>query len=632
MHEQELLAVMHALREWRHHLLGQKFTVITDHHSLQYLQTQPSLSARQVRWSEFLQQFDYEITYRPGKENVVADALSRRPDHKLSAVRESVPIIDDTILDDIRRAYQSDRVAKQILEKGSTEYNVKDGMIYHKHRVYVPHDNTLRTRLLAEQHDTPTSGHLGEYKTLERLSRSFYWPNMRRIVRHYCRTCVSCQQNKSTNQLPAGLLQPLEIPDERWETVTMDFITKLPMTKSGHNMLIVFVDKLSKMIHCCPMTEGEGRSKAPVIAKLFFDNIVRLHGVPKRIVSDRDVRFTTNFWRELWRLLGTKLAMSTSYHPQTDGQTERANRTLEDIIRHYISFHHDDWDEHLTAAEIAINNSVAQSTGFSPYFINYGKHPRMPLTSILPTTTNDTVAKSLSQIADDIDTAKISIAQAQVRQQEFANKRRRDVVFQVGEEVWLSTKYLPVRDGVRKFTGKYAGPFKILKVHSPLSYKIDIPPEWKANRFHDVVHPSLLKRHIEASEFEDRPNDSHPPPPLEPMPEGEFVAEKIVKQRLSRNNPHSQFEHLVQWRDCDESENTWEPIQNFQDDDGTVTSQVLLDWQASNPVTVADQASLDIDEMLKDLQSDVQSARAADQPAATSFRLRRTTNGLQLRK
>jgi len=603
VHEQELLAVIHALREWRHHLLGAKFIIVTDHRSLQYLQTQPSLSARQVRWSEFLQQFDFEITYRPGKENVVADALSRRPDHKMSAVRESMPIVDHSIVDEIKRAYHDDPVTRHILQHGHHEYPVLNGLIYNKHRIFIPRDNSLRTRLLTEEHDIPVSGHLGEYKTLERLERRFYWPNMRRMVRHYVRTCASCQQNKGSNQLPAGLLQPLEIDDERWETVTMDLITKLPTTKNNNDTIVVFVDKLSKMVHCCPANEKDGKTKAPHMARMFFDNIVRLHGVPKRIVSDRDRRFISSFWQELWRLLGTKLAMSTSYHPQTDGQTERMNRTLEDVIRHYISFHHDDWDEHLTAAEIAINNSEAQSTGFSPYFINYGKHPLFPMTSILPTTPNDSVAKALSQIRDNIEAAKVSIAQAQARQQLFANARRRDVVFKEGEEVWLSTKNLPVREGIAKFTGKYAGPFKVIKVVTPVAYKLDTPQDWKDNKLHDIFHVSLLKRHVEASEFEDRPNSSHPDPPLEQLPEGEFYPESIIRQRLSVNRPESTYEYLVKWKDCDESENTWEPIQSFQDEDGT-KSQVLLDWEASNPIiSEHEQASLDIDRLLEDVQS-----------------------------
>jgi hypothetical protein len=293
--------------------------------------------------------------------------------------------------------------------------------------------------------------------------------------------------------------------------------------------------------------------------------------------------------------------MSTAYHPQTDGQTERMNRTLEDILRHYISFHHDDWDDHLTAAEIAINNSVAQSTGFSPYFLNYGKHPLFPMTSILPSSPNETVAQTMRAMHDNIDLAKSSIAQAQSRQQHYANMRRRDVVFKEGEEVYLSTKNLPLREGIAKFTGKYTGPFKIIKVITPVAYKLAIPQDWKDNRLHDVFHISLLKRHIEASEFEDRPNDSHPEPLIEPPPEGEFYPERILRQRLSIDHPESTYEYLVKWKDCDDSENTWEPIQSFQDDNGD-KSQVLIDWETAAPhVNEAEQASTDIDRLMQEL-------------------------------
>jgi hypothetical protein len=607
VHEQELLAVMHALREWRHYLHGTKFKVVTDHRSLQYLQTQPHLSTRQVRWSEFLQQFDYEISYRPGKENILADALSRRPDHKLTAVRESIPIVDHTILDEIKRCYQTDPVTRNILQHGHQKFAVKDGLIYNQKRIWVPHDNSLRTRLLTEQHDTPTSGHLGEYKTLERLQRHFYWPDMRRMIRHYVRTCVSCQQSKATNQLPAGLLQSLEIPAQQWECVTQDLITGLPTTKRGNDTIVVWVDKLTKMMHATAASTAEGGTKAPSMARLFFDNVVRLHGVPKKIVSDRDKRFDSNFWRCLWQMLGTKLAMSTAYHPQTDGQTERMNRTLEDILRHYVGFHHDDWDDHLTAAEIAINNSVAQSTGFSPYFLNYGRHPLFPMTSILPSTPNETVAQTIRHMHDNIELAKDSIAQSQSRQQQFANLRRRDVVFQVGEEVYLSTRNLPLREGVVKFTGKYTGPFKIIKVITPVAYKLAIPQDWKDNRLHDVFHISLLKRHIEASEFESRPNDSHPEPLIDPPPEGEYYPERILRQRLSINHPESTYEYLVKWNDCDDSENTWEPIQSFQDDNGD-KSQVLIEWEKAHPhENEAEQATTDIDQLMQEFKSTQQS-------------------------
>jgi hypothetical protein len=262
------------------------------------------------------------------------------------------------------------------------------------------------------------------------------------------------------------------------------------------------------------------------------------------------------------------------------------NRTLEDILRHYVSFHHDDWDDHLTAAEIAINNSVSQSTGFSPYFLNYGRHPSFPVTSLLPASPNETVAETMRKMHENIDIARSGMAQAQARQQQYANSRRRDVVFKEGEEVYLSTKNLPLRQGIAKFTGKYTGPFKIIKVISPVAYKLAIPLDWKDNRLHDVFHISLLKRHIEATEFEDRPNDSRPEPLIELPPEGEYYPECILRQRISLYHPESTYEYLVKWHGCDDSENTWEPIQSFQDDNGD-KSQVLIDWEATVATTVA---------------------------------------------
>jgi hypothetical protein len=223
------------------------------------------------------------------------------------------------------------------------------------------------------------------------------------------------------------------------------------------------------------------------------------------------------------------------------------------------------------------------------------------MTSILPPSPNETVAQTMVKMHDNIEIARSSIAQAQARQQQYANVRRRDVVFKEGEEVYLSTKNLPLREGIAKFTGKYTGPFKIIKVISPVAYKLAIPLDWKDKRLHDVFHISLLKRHIEATEFEDRPNDSRPEPLIELPPEGEYYPERILRQRISLHHPESTYEYLVKWKDCDDSENTWEPIQSFQDDNGD-KSQVLIEWEAANSnVSETEQASIDIDRVMEEL-------------------------------
>jgi hypothetical protein len=556
VHEQELLAIVHALREWRHYLLGNRFTVITDHRSLQYIQTQDKLSARQTRWSEFLQQFDYEIRYRAGKDNAVADGLSRRPDHQLSALNQSSATINTELLDTIKSEYINDKVTQHILEKGHKQYHVKSGLIYTSdNKLYIPSSHNIKCQLIHECHDTPLSGHLGEFKTMERLSRQCYWPNMRASVQQYISECQSCQFNKISNQLPIGLLQSLEIPGRRWETVTMDLITKLPLTKGGNDAIIVFVDKFSKMVHYAATTT---KCTAEQVARIFFDNVVKLHGIPKHIISDRDPRFTSRYWQELWRLCGTQLKMSSAYHPQTDGQTERANRTLESILRHYISNKQDDWEEHLTAAEIAANNSVQSSTGFTPYYLNYGEHPTFPPTVLAEEVKNESVYELMRKLQDNIHQAVVNMENAKDKQAHYANQHRREYIFKEGEEVLLSTKNMKLPEGITyKLSNKYTGPFKIVQVISPTSYKLQLPAEWKNK--HPVFHVSLLKKYTPNSN-----SDTSSPSIIDidlDDDEVEYEVDKVIGQRTF----NKQTEYLVTWKGYPESEATWETRDNVKD-------------------------------------------------------------------
>jgi hypothetical protein len=281
----------------------------------------------------------------------------------------------------------------------------------------------------------------------------------------------------------------------------MDLITKLPETTKGNDAIIVFVDKFSKMVHYAATTTT---CTAVDVARIFFDTVVKVHGVPKHIISDRDPRFTSRFWKQLWNLLGTELKMSTSHHPQTDGQTERSNRTLEDILRHYVSKQQNDWDDHLTAAEIAVNSSAHASTGFTPFYLNYGDHPFFPTHIPLDTISNNTVYELMQQLQQNIELARSNMENARDKQTYYANQHRRDLIFKEGEEVWLSTQHLNLPDSItKKLSSRYTGPFKILQESSPVTYKLDIPAEWIKKRLHPVFHVSLLKRYVPGMDFED---------------------------------------------------------------------------------------------------------------------------------
>src|SRR5690606_7615758 len=202
-----------------------------------------------------------------------------------------------------------------------------------------------------------------------------------RDIKAYIASCEHCQRNKPALQRPAGLFMPLDIPSQRWDTISMDFIVRLPKTSRAYDAITVFVDKLSKQVHFCP---SETTDTASDVARIFFDHVFRHRGMPRNIISDRDSRFTGNFWTALMRLMGTKLNMSTAFHPQSDGQTERTNRTLEEMLRSYVAYNQKDWDLFLPMMEFAYNNSKNPSTGFSPFFLNYGHHPLVPSSLLKP--------------------------------------------------------------------------------------------------------------------------------------------------------------------------------------------------------------------------------------------------------
>ena len=584
VHEQELLAIVLALKEWRHYLHGTKFRIQTDHQSLRFLNTQPHLSPRQVRWSEFLQQFDFHIEYKPGHLNAAADALSRRPDHDSNATRTPIATTTATLnnlvasvttaatdlVEKVKLAYQQDSFCKTLLSSSSSSvssspYSIRNGLIFSGNQLYVPADDSIRAALLKESHDSRVSGHVGITKTFDLLSRHFFWPKMQASVREYVNSCRECQENKSRNQNLPGLLQSIPHPLRRWLVVSMDFITCLPLSRNGFNTLLVVVDKCSKMIHLIPTTINV---TAPEVARLFFREIVRHHGLPSTIISDRDPRFTSSFWTELWSQFGTALAMSTAYHPQTDGQTERANRTIEDILRNYVDKRQNDWDEHLTAVEIAYNNSKQASTGFSPFFLNHGQHPILPLTSAVSSSssslTNASAEKMIEELLETLKDAEANVERAQISQQEQANRHRRDVEFEEGQQVLLSTSDLRFKatNTTPKLSSRWIGPFLIKRKISALAYELDLPSSLP---IHPVFHISKLKPYLISEVFD--PHRSLPParPPPEIVDnEEEFEVEAIrdSRERKWRGTLYKQY--LVKWKGYPEHENTWEWIDSLE--------------------------------------------------------------------
>ena len=414
--EQELLSVIHALKTWRCYVEGVEFTVVTDHNPNTYLPNTP-LTGRRARWQEYLSRFHMTWKYIPGRINM-ANPLSRNPHSSLMYLQEviklrtirlnaitrnrgkvvdkattptqpseievtmEVDVDEDTLTELQRKVMQGYKEDPWFTNKENTHnLQIQSGLWYKDHCLVIPEYENLREVIMEECHATPYSGHPGIAKTVANIQRVYWWPHLQDDVKHFIKHCDPCQRNKGAHQKQGGMLKPLPIPESNWESVSMDFITALPQTKAGNESIIVYVDRLSKMVHLKAIPYI---INAEQCALYFMHEVVRLHGIPKDIVSDRDKLFTSEFWREFMRILGTQLKLSTAYHPQTDGQTERMNRTLQDYLRHYIGPLHDDWDEHLDMAEFAINNAWQESIKMSPFEMVYGLKPITPMKGGLP--------------------------------------------------------------------------------------------------------------------------------------------------------------------------------------------------------------------------------------------------------
>ena len=617
--EQELLAVISAFRKWRCYLEGAKggVTVITDHLPNTFLNSKSpeQLSRRQVRWQLELSRIDPDWVYEKGASNA-ADPLSRCPELLcVSALQQTdscahqyvpIPVSDSALcrgnlqhqpdspgltnsldlhsceecddgaaillavagasIPDDAAALEADIAAwykqdgHELDMRQSRSYTFRKGLWLYGELIIVPEDYELRRRCIAMSHDLPSAGHPGRHITLELVQRQFWWPSGRRDVYRYVDTCTSCQFNKASTQKPAGLSKPLQIPDNPWQSMSMDLIIHLPKTVRGHTAIVVFVDRLTKMVHLAPSFDT---LSAAAFAELFMSEIFRRHGLPESIVSDRDTRFTSEFGCEICRHLGIKQNMSTAFHPQTDGQTERTNRTLEEMLRHYVSLSQDDWDLKLPCAEFALNNAIKAATGSTPFFLNHGRHPRAPA-AIAMDTAVPAANEFVGKVNEAISRAKDCLRSAQARMKKNADLGRRDMEFSIGDEVLLSSKNMQIKSkGTRKLMPRFLGPFAVERRIGDLAYQLAIPPS--LGKVHPVFHVSLLRLYT-----------ASPDQPLPPMPvlldgEVEFEIERVLDHRdikVSQLSKRKTREFLVKWANYVHESNSWVPAadaQNCQD-------------------------------------------------------------------
>jgi hypothetical protein len=580
--EQELLGLITALKEWRCYVEGSTVTLLTDHHPLVYLQTQATLSRRQTRWMEFLSRFNYEIVYQRGVDNSVADPLSRHPSFSaVTAVMtrsrtrggspsgggeatqsvtqptiapavqqnqapahgpelptaDQVPTGDNTqtaaqadahLIDAIKRAYRFDPVFSVPDAEGNLSCD-DEGLWWCGDKIAVPRDADLRARVLYEHHDVPWAGHRGATKTLELVSRRFWWPGMSSDTKNYCHSCDHCQRNKSSHQATAGLLRPNAIPERRWQVITMDMIVGLPKTKSGKDSILVFVDRLTKYVH---LVSTHATLKAKGFARLFIKHIFANHGMPEQVISDRGSVWNNQFWRQVRNMLQVQHRMSTAYHPQTDGQTERANAVVGDVLRNYTRANGTDWDKWLPLVQFAMNNSWQESIKQTPFYMNTGAHPETPATVQVPHVVPHAVDFA-KRIVATVEQARKAMAVAQERMSKQANKHRRPVEYSPGDLVLLRTPRAHLKTPIaKKLLPKYVGPFKVLWVANPNTVRLELPDTGSWTRVHPTINVSDVRPYKARPDFDATARS--PPVDLE---SDEWEVEEILDHRVRRLKP-----------------------------------------------------------------------------------------------
>ena len=407
-----------------------------------------------------------------------------------------------------------------------------------------------RELVISEAHSM--LAHLGASKTLDYLRDHVWWKDMVSDVRAFCETCQTCKISKPSNQKPYGLLNPLAVPSYPWESIGMDFVGPLPESGNRDGLfdsITVVICLLTSMVHLIPSRTNYNTSQ---LAELMFENIYKLHGLPKNIISDRDVLFTSTFWGQLHRLIGTKLRMSSSYHPQSDGSTERANRTITQMLRQCVHPNQKDWVAKLPAIEFTINSARSESTSFAPFFLNLGRMPRSMIWDSNTSTEFPSVREFALQKKLAIMSAHDSILSARVKQTRDANRKRRATPFKRGELAYLSTKNISFAKGLaRKLLPKFIGPYRIVDDFQNSSYRLDLPDHLKRRGIHDVFHASLLREHV--------PNDDRLFPGRmdtqiggTPDTEGEWAVDRILSHAGSKMD--SVFE--IKWKSGDI---TWLP-------------------------------------------------------------------------
>ena len=469
------------MEEWRHYLQGNvnKIEIITDHKNLEYFLSAKKLNRRQARWSGLLADYDYILRHQAGKTMGKPDTLSRRPDHRIGTENDNKDIIMITPehIGTIRIENTGDEILSKIRTRKPTTTSPRDkanwrqenGVTYREGLIVV-NDKDLQLEILKQIHDSPIGGHPGQAKTRELITRNYWWSGLAKTVNKYVDGCKHCQKNKVFPQKPQGELNPNAIPSKPFEYVTIDFIVKLPESQ-GFDSIMVVTCRLSKRVYFIPCNEtidSEGT------ARVYKNNVFRHEGLPNVIITDRGPQFASKFTTHLCKSLGIKQNISSAYHPQTDGQTERTNQEIEAYLRIFVNWHQNDWNSWIPTAEFSYNNRVHSAIGYSPFYATKGYHVN---TGITPPTTGlnlgkeekraELFTKHMTKIHQETQAA---MKKANDDMKKYYDRKHKPEEYDIGDKVWLDMKNINSGRPKKKLDVLREGPFIIKEKISNTSY------------------------------------------------------------------------------------------------------------------------------------------------------------------
>jgi hypothetical protein len=567
--DRELLAVVQTLQQYEPELLGTQFCVLTDHQALVYYSSKRVLSTRQVRWADFLSNFDITFTYRKGKDNIAADALSRKtvdlPTVKARELEERtitlIPperIVQATTVteadDNETEASGSDLVDLILSE------NKRQRLGQHMGKLVVPELTTdgktyLRTALIRQAHEPKIFAHQGQNKTIEAIRRQYHWENLNKDVRRYLKNCHECGRNKGRHDRTPGLLHPLPVPNLVWEQVVVDG-KDMPLDKYGYDYVWTFICKFSRLMITLP---GQKTDDGVKLASRYYRYCYRILGCPYSWLTDNAGPFVSKFMETLNRLTGIKHRHGSSLHPQTQGAVEITNAELDQKLRFYVDKYQTNWSEHLPAFDFGHNASWHSSIQMAPLRVVLGTDPRNPLSTDLPEVTvdNNQQKKALEIVLQTKavqDLARQQALRTQQHQAEQANRKRRPVDFGVGDHVFLQKKGFTTTAPTIRLESQWAGPFRItaMKGHS---YVLEMPNWFKGK---NLFHANRLRK----AAMDPLPQQHRAPPPIEEINgEAEWEVEKVLASRLTGRN--KKLEYQVSWKGCD-PDDKWYPASNLK--------------------------------------------------------------------